>query len=218
MRFGLSDTELTPRARAKKEQIRAGAQKLFLDRGFAATSTDAIAAEAGVSKQTLYAYYPSKEELLTDVLRHLIEDGVRGGPPLVIEKASLGSRDELRQALGSLAHKLISGLMNPDYVALVRVIIAETRRLPHLGQLFRSAVPERVLNNVAELLETARANGMIGAVDMDAASRAFVGPLLTYVLLDGLFVGEGPPRRPNPERIEAAVDLFMKSIASQPTR
>ena len=214
----MSDTELTPRARAKKEQIRAGAQKLFLDRGFAATSTDAIAAEAGVSKQTLYAYYPSKEELLTDVLRHLIEDGARGGPPLVIEKASLGSRDELRQALGSLAHKLISGLMNPDYVALVRVIIAETRRLPHLGQLFRSAVPERVLNNVAELLETARANGVIGAVDTDAASRAFVGPLLTYVLLDGLFVGEGPPRRPNPERIEAAVDLFMKSIASQPTR
>ena len=43
-----------PRARAKKEQIRAGAQRLFLDKGFAATSTDAIAAEAGVSKQTLY--------------------------------------------------------------------------------------------------------------------------------------------------------------------
>lgn len=54
---------------------------------------------------------------------------------------------------------------------------------------------------------------MIGAVDTDAASRAFVGPLLTYVLLDGLFVGDGPPRPPSSERIEAAVDLFMKSIA-----
>ncbi len=209
----MSDAELTPRARAKKEQIRAGAQKLFLDRGFAATSTDAIAAEAGVSKQTLYVYYPSKEELLTDVLRHLIEDGPRGGPPLTIEQATPGSQDELRRALGSLARKLISGLMNPDYVALVRVIIAETRRLPHLGRLFRSAVPERVLNNVAVLLEAARENGVIGAVDTDAASRAFVGPLLTYVLLDGLFVGDGPPRPPSPERIEAAVDLFMKSIA-----
>ena len=209
----MSDTELTPRARAKKEQIRAGAQKLFLDRGFAATSTDVIAAEAGVSKQTLYVYYPSKEELLTDVLRHLIEDGPRGGPPLTIEVASPGSQDELRRALGSLARRLISSLMDPEYVALVRVIIAETRRLPHLGRLFRSAVPERVLNNVAVLLETARENGLIGAVDTDAASRAFVGPLLTYVLLDGLFVGDGPPRPPGPERVEAAVDLFMKSIA-----
>lgn len=213
MRPGLSDAQLTPRARAKKEQIRTGAQKLFLDRGFAATSTDAIATEAGVSKQTLYVYYPSKEELLTDVLKHLIEDDPRGGSPLTIKQATPGSQDELRWAVDSLARKLISGLMDPEYVALVRVIIAETRRIPHLGRLFRSAVPERVLNNVAVLLEAARENGVIGAVDTDAASRAFVGPLLTYVLLDGLFVGDGPPRPPDPERIEAAVDLFMKSIA-----
>ena len=53
----------TPRARAKRDQIRAHAQRLFLARGFTGTSTDAIAAEAGVSKQTLYAYYSSKEEL-----------------------------------------------------------------------------------------------------------------------------------------------------------
>ena len=106
--------------------------------------------------------------------------------------------------------------MDPDYVALVRVVIAETRRLPHLGQLFRSAVPERVLGNVSALLEAARENGAIGPVDTDAASRAFVGPLLTYVLLDGLFVGDGPPRPPGPERIEAAVDLFMGSIVNDP--
>lgn len=185
---------------------------MFLDKGFAATSTDAIVAEARVSKQTLYAYYPSKEELLADVLEHLIEDGSRGGPPLTVEGASPDSRDELRRALDALARKLISGLMDPDYVALVRVVIAETRRLPRLGRLFRSAVPERVLGHVAALLEAAREAGVIGPVDTDAASRAFVGPLLTYVLLDGLFVGDGPPRPRGPERIEAAVDLFMRSI------
>ena len=209
----MADTELTPRARAKKEQIRAGAQRLFLDRGFAAAGTDAIAAEAGVSKQTLYVYYRSKDELLADVLEHLVEGGPRGEPPLVVEGAPPGSRDELRRALDSLARGLISGLMDPDYVALVRVVIAETPRLPHLGTLFRAAVPERVLGNVSALLEAARENGVIGAVDADAASRAFVGPLLTYVLLDGLFVGDGPPRPPGPERIGAAVDLFMRSVA-----
>lgn len=89
-------------------------------------------------------------------------------------------------------------MMDPDYVALVRVVIAETPRLPSLGRLFRSAVPERVLKNVSALLEAARDNGVVGAVDTDAASRAFVGPLLTYVLLDGLFVGDGPPCPPAP--------------------
>jgi hypothetical protein len=40
----------------------------------------------------------------------------------------------------------------------------------------------------------------------------FVGPLLTYVLMDGLFVGDGPPRPPAPERIEELVDLFVGAI------
>jgi AcrR family transcriptional regulator len=69
---------LTPRARAKREQIRAGAQRVFLSRGFAATATDAIATAAGVSKQTLYVYSPSTEELFADVLTNLS----RQGPPV----------------------------------------------------------------------------------------------------------------------------------------
>jgi TetR/AcrR family transcriptional repressor of mexJK operon len=39
----------------------------------------------------------------------------------------------------------------------------------------------------------------------------FVGPLLTYALLDGLFA-EGPPRPPAREKIEEIVDLYMKAI------
>ena len=63
--------ELGPRARAKRDQILVGARRVFLCDGFAASSTDAIAAEAKVSKRTLYAYYPSKEDLFVDVLRKL---------------------------------------------------------------------------------------------------------------------------------------------------
>jgi TetR/AcrR family transcriptional repressor of mexJK operon len=59
------------RGRAKRDQILTGARRVFLRDGFAGASTDAIAAEAGVSKRTLYAYYPSKEDLFVDVLRGL---------------------------------------------------------------------------------------------------------------------------------------------------
>ena len=52
----------------------------------------------------------------------------------------------------------------------------------------------------------------IRPVNTEAASRMFVGPLLTYVLMDGLFVGDGPPRPPAPERIEELVDLFVGAI------
>lgn len=164
-----------------------------------------------MSKQTLYAYYPSKEDLLFDVLRDLIE---AGGPQegLAAYGAPLRSKEEVRSALSSAAGGIISALMRPEYVALVRVVISETPRLPHLGELFRSAVPERVLGGVAGLLRRAREEGSIRPVDTDAASRMFVGPLLTYVLMDGLFVGDGPPRPPAPERIEELVDLFVGAI------
>ncbi len=102
----------TPRAQAKREQIRTHAQRLFLARGFAGTSTDAIAAAAGVSKQTLYAYYPSKEELLADVLRHLIHDHPSHQLPAPARRCS-ASADEVRQTLTVLAQTLIDRLMQP---------------------------------------------------------------------------------------------------------
>ena len=204
--------ELNLRARAKLEQIRDGAQRVFLERGFAGASTDAIAAEAGVSKQTIYAYYPSKEKLLADVLRHLIHEDPQN-LPAAVEELSLDTPGELRRALDSMAQGLIGRLMQPDYLALTRVVISETPRLPQVGSLFRSAVPERALGNVARILESAQNNGVIEQVDTDAASRMFMGALLTYAILDGLLVGEGRPQPPAPEQITAVVDLFMKTIS-----
>ena len=63
---------VTPRERSKQAQIRDGARRAFLANGFAATSTDAIATEARVSKQTLYVYYRTKEDLFLDVLEDIV--------------------------------------------------------------------------------------------------------------------------------------------------
>jgi TetR/AcrR family transcriptional repressor of mexJK operon len=146
------------------------------------------------------------------VLRVLIEDG---GPEVGfvgVRSASLGGREEVGEALSALAQGLISALMRPEYVALVRVVIAETPRLPRFGELFRSAVPKTVLGGVADLLRRAQEEGSVRPVNADIAARMLVGPLLTYVLMDGLFVGDGPPRPPAPERIEGVVDLFMAAV------
>lgn len=212
--MGTTSEELTPRARVKREQIRMAAQSLFLERGFAGASTDAICSAARVSKETLYRHFSSKEELLADCLRGLIAGFSAGGPPAGDGSRVMESRDDLREALLGLARGLVVNLMAPEYLALVRVIIAETPRLPRLGDVFRAAVPEHAFRAVALLLERARERGVARAADAEAAARMFVGPLLTYVLIDGLLVGEGPVRPPSPERIEAIVDLYLEAIAA----
>jgi TetR/AcrR family transcriptional repressor of mexJK operon len=205
--------ELGPRALAKRDQILLGARRVFLRDGFAATSTDAIAAEARVSKRTLYAYYPSKEDLFVDVLRKLTIENPQTRALESMEGMSPRNREELRRDLLELAQKIVATMMQPDYLALLRTTIADTHRFPQLGGLFRATVPERALRSFAVLIERTRDRGVIREdVDGDAAARMFVGPLLTYAVLDGLFA-EGPPRTPAPERIEEIVDMYVKAIA-----
>jgi TetR/AcrR family transcriptional repressor of mexJK operon len=204
--------ELGPRARAKRDQILAGARAVFLRDGFAAASTDAIAAVAKVSKRTLYVYYPSKEELFAGVMRDLTIENPQNRALESIEEMSPGSEEELRRDLLELARKIIASMMQPDYLALLRTTIADTHRFPQLGGLFRASVPERAMRSFAVFIERGRERGVVGPdVDGDTAARMFIGPLLTYAVLNGL-LAEGPPRPPAQEKIEEIVELFMKAI------
>ncbi len=204
--------ELSPRAMAKRDQILAGARRVFLRDGFAAAGTDAIAAEAKVSKRTLYIYYPSKEELFAGVMRDLTIENPQTRALESMEEMSPGSEEELRRDLLELARKIVATMMQPDYLALLRTTIADTHRFPQLGGLFRATVPERAMRSFAVFIEKSRERGVVGLdVDGDTAARMFVGPLLTYAVLDGLFA-EGPPRRPAQEKIEKIVELYMKTI------
>jgi TetR/AcrR family transcriptional repressor of mexJK operon len=185
---------------------------VFLRDGFAAASTDAIAAEAKVSKRTLYAYYPSKEELFAGVMRDLTIENPQTCALETIWEMSPGGEEELRRDLLELAQKIVTTMMQPDYLALLRTTIADTHRFPQLGGLFRASVPERAMKSFAIFIEKARERGVVGPdVDGGTASRMFVGPLLTYAVLDGL-LAEGPPRPPAQEQIEEIVDLYMKAI------
>jgi TetR/AcrR family transcriptional regulator, mexJK operon transcriptional repressor len=204
--------DLDPRARAKRDQILAGARRVFLRDGFAAASTDAIAAEAKVSKRTLYVYYPSKEDLFAGIMRELSIENPQTRALESMEEMTPGSEEELRRDLLELANKIVATMMQPDYLALLRTTIADTHRFPQLGGLFRATVPERAMRSFAVFIERSRERGVVGSgVDGETAARMFVGPLLTYAVLDGL-LAEGPPRLPAQGMIEDIVDLYMKAI------
>ena len=186
---------------------------MFLRDGFAAASTDAIAAEAKVSKRTLYVYYPSKEELFAGVMRGLtIENPQTRALESIVEMAP-GGEEEMRRDLLELARKIVATMMQLDYLALLRTTIADTHRFPKLGGLFRATVPGRAMRSFAVFIDRGRERGVVGShVDGETAARMFVGPLLTYAVLDGL-LADGPPHPPEQEKIQEIVELYMKAIA-----
>jgi AcrR family transcriptional regulator len=202
---------LTPRASAKRDQIRAAAQQLFLRHGFEATTMDAITATAGISKQTLYRYYPSKEALFADILDNLtLQRGQYSAwPPL--EAFSVTSHADLTAALTWLARDIINDMMQPTLIALMRVMIAEAPRFPHLRELFRATVSGPGFAAISSLLEQARLAGIVVVPETEAAVRLFLGSILSYFMVDGFFATEAP-QPPADDEIEAIVRLFVRAV------
>jgi TetR/AcrR family transcriptional repressor of mexJK operon len=200
------------RQEAKRTQIRDAAQRLFLQQGYAATSMDAVTAAAGVSKQTVYVYYPSKRALFADVLEHASVGHPEFQALDYLRTAHVASRAELQDVLTQFAQRVVRTMLQAEYISLLRVLIPEISSHPELGNLFREVVARRSLQNVSQFLEEAAHGGVIGQVDTDAAARLFVGPLLTYLVVDGLLSAREPAQQPDAARIERIVALAVAAL------
>jgi TetR/AcrR family transcriptional regulator, mexJK operon transcriptional repressor len=200
------------RQEKKKAQIRDAAQQLFLEGGYAATSMDAVTAAAGVSKQTVYVYYPSKRALFADVLEHASVGHPQFGALDFLRSAHPEDRTELRDALIQFAQRVVQTMLGPQYISLLRVLIPEVRSHAELGELFQEVIARRSLQSVGQLLDDAAQGGVIGQVDTDAAARLLVGPLLTYLVVDGLLSAHEPVQQPDTARIESIVALVVAAL------
>lgn len=211
-RKGLSLTQLTPRAQAKRDAILAAAQELFIQHGFGSTSMDAIAVAANVSKQTLYRYYQHKEALFIATMQHMVFEHTAMTTFAELRETPMESLPQLEHALLTWAQVVLEHTMRPDYVALVRVLIAEIPRFPSLGPLFFSVLPQEGGSVIKALLESALAHEVISSVDLDAAIQLFVGSLLMYII--GALVRPDTSLQPfPPERVATLVRLFLQGVA-----
>jgi AcrR family transcriptional regulator len=201
------------RAQQTRARLRAAAHRLFLRQGYLATSVDSILAEAGISsKETLYRHYANKEALFADVLSHL----TLAQPEFAGTLASLPAPHDLpslQQALTYLAREILTLMGQPGYLPLVRMVIAESPRFPQLGTLFFSTVAQRGLTMVTALLERAREQKIIAAIDVDAVTHMLLGGLLTYTVMRNLVLGEEEPVPLPLERADAIVAVIMRALA-----
>lgn len=203
------ESKVNKRTQQTRERILAAAQKLFLQQGYLATSTDALMEEAGIaSKETLYRYYGSKEELFSAVLSRLTleqHDFSEAVAALPVPR----DREELCQVLTEIARAILGRMSQPEYQAFLRITLTETPRFPQLGSLFVSAVPQRGLALVTSLLQEARARGIIAELDFEVVARTLFGGLLTYIITNLAFQGEEAPAL---DRADAIVEVVMRAL------
>ncbi len=136
-------TPLKPDKRGSAARIRKAARTLFLERGYGATSMDAVAAAAPVSKRTLYQYYPGKAELFAAVIAEVWSFFTDA--PLLPDHADADPRPVLR----AYVDRLIAHWEQPDVIGFLSLIIAEAPRFPELSPAYFQAGKMQVVSRLA---------------------------------------------------------------------
>ena len=164
------------RKAARPAEILSAALDCFAERGFAATRLEDIAARAGVTKGTLYLYFPNKEELFKALIRQELLPNVER---LEAAAAGPGSAAEL---LGQLVSIWV-GHVVPSRIAVVpKLIIAEAGNFPELAKFYLREVIERALKLLRAILRRGVESGEFRPVDVEHTAFCVVGPLLLSVL------------------------------------
>ena len=165
------------RKQARPQELLDAALQLFVAKGFNATRSEEVAARAGVSKGTLYLYFPSKEELFKAVVRNNIASLIAAGQGRA--DAFEGSSEAL---LRLLMHAWWQRIGATDAGGIFKIIVAEARNFPELAQFYADEVFLPAHRLVSGLLQRGVDRGEFRAVPVREATHTLIAPMLLQAL------------------------------------
>jgi AcrR family transcriptional regulator len=161
------------RSEARPGEIVEAALSLFVEKGFAATKMDEIARRAGVTKGTVYLYFPSKEDLFRAVVEEMVGPNIEVGERLVAEHD--GPVAELIARLIEAWWRLVG---SSKMACLSKLMTGESANFPELAQFYM----DHVVVRARRIFETALARGIergeFRPVPVTDAARLAIAPLV----------------------------------------
>jgi AcrR family transcriptional regulator len=170
------------RAEARPDEVLDAALELFVEKGFATTRVEDIAARAGLSKGAVYLYFPSKEAILEGLVKRAVLP-IANNAMGIFESYAGDPRPVISAAL-----KMVAGrLSDPKLVAIPRLLVREMINFPHFAQMYREAVLDRVMPVVERLIRNGIEEGYFRQVDPELTLRSIVGPIVLHLLIAEIF-------------------------------
>ncbi|GAA2099893.1 TetR/AcrR family transcriptional regulator [Streptomyces albiaxialis] len=187
------------RASHKRAAIIRAAREQFLGHGFA-VGVDQIAAEACVSKVTVYNHFGSKEDLFVEVVGDALEEAL-GETARAMSRQQPEAAD-IREVLLATARGWVAGIAQDDVLALRALIASESRRFPRLGRAWREQGPERFAEPLAEALQG------LEIEDMEVAIEQFYA-LVIYPHIVHSAYGDGLSPDLTERLVTRGVEMFL---------
>jgi AcrR family transcriptional regulator len=198
----------TTRTDRKRAAILDAAQELFLREGFSGTSMDEVAALAGVSKQTVYAQFDSKEGLFT-----AMTGGMTGAAASAVQ-TGLGEwrgGTTLAEHLTAYALRQLEVPRSPKLMQLRRLAIAEAGRFPQLGKALHDGGPGRAIAGLAEAFARWHREELLHAPDAHAAATFFNWLVMAEPVNRAMLLGDAavPDKAALERHAREAVRIFL---------
>jgi TetR/AcrR family transcriptional regulator, mexJK operon transcriptional repressor len=197
-----------------RDKIVSAAEQVFLRDGFLGANMDEVARVAGVSKQTVYTHYKSKEALFLQVVERMT-----GGAAHDIgeDDADDFGGTTATQFFSRIAIDQLLVVMTPRLMRLRRMVIAEVDRFPDLGRSLFENGPQRSIDRLAKAIAHYTATGELCCPDPISAATH-----LNWLIMGGptnlaMMLGDaGIPARPDLEAHgRASVALFMSAFGQR---
>ena len=190
----------------KESQILNGAAEVFARDGYEGASMSRIAAQAGVSKGTLYNYFTSKAELFC---AYMHRDCARW---IAVLFDDLDPATPPEAALHHIGRRMFSMLLSEPALVIYRMVIAEAQKFPELAQSFYGEGPARAVEHLAQFIRHAAVEGRLRVEDPEFAAEQFFALIQTQLSMKRrLYLIGMPSERETEQVVHGAVHLFMKT-------
>ncbi|GAB1361931.1 TetR/AcrR family transcriptional regulator [Rhodobacter sp.] len=192
----------------KYGQVLDGARRVFLRDGFDGASVDDIAREAGVSKATLYSYFPDKRLLFTEICNSECRRQTEAAEAEIDEAAPV-------EELLTFAATRIAGFLMSDFGRnMFRLVVAESSRFPEIGRAFYQNGPGLIHDRLVHHLRHMTEGGMLQIEDLNLAADQFA-QLCKAHIHEKLIFGLADEITPADVQrtVQGAVEMFMARYA-----
>jgi AcrR family transcriptional regulator len=195
----------------KRRQILAGAAAVFSSDGYEGASVARIAAEAGVSKGTLYNYFESKSEMF---IAWVSDECSR---KLSVLFADDGGEAEIGAALNIIGKRAVDMMLSGVGETIYRVVISEAGKFPELAKAFYDAGPKRLIASLAARLRDETARGRLAIEDADFAAEQFFSLCQTrHVMRRKLHLRDDVSDEARDRVVHEAVRMFLNTYSAKP--
>lgn len=177
MNYPLKKPRWERRKDARPQELLAAALDLFVERGYAATRLDDVAARAGVSKGTLYLYFTNKEELFKAVVRENVVP-VLGEAESMIGNFEGQSADLFREIILGWWKRIGSTKLS----GISKLMMAESRNFPEVTKFYHDEVISRGNAMIASMLRRGIERGEFRNIDVIQATNVICAPMLMLMM------------------------------------